>query len=85
MQVDNGYSNFLKAQTLIEALKRLNPTDMSAYYELIYAVSGCMTEQKDLELFVSFCTKIYNNGYQKSVDDHKEALEKQGLVAKVTF
>jgi len=85
MQVDNGYANFLKTQVLIDSLKRLHDNNLQDYYELLYVVAGCLTEQKDLELFVNFCTKLYNNGYQKSVEDHKIALAKQGLAAKISF
>lgn len=85
MQADNGYANFLKAQVLIDSVKRLNENNVQDYYELIYVIAGCLTEQKDLELFASFCIKLYNNGYQKSVEDHKDALAKQGLASKISF
>jgi hypothetical protein len=85
MQADEGYVNFMKAQVVIDALKRLYADDMSEFYELLYAVSKCLQEQQDIELFVKFCTKIFNSGYHKSVIDHKAALEKQGLTTKVIF
>lgn len=85
MQTDEGYLNFMKAQVVIDALKRLYTDDLSEFYELLYVVSKCLPEQKDIELFVKFCTKLYNNGYFKSVNDHKVALEKQGLTTKITF
>jgi hypothetical protein len=85
MQIDEGYTNFMKSQIIIENLKKVYNEDLTEFYELIYGISKCLQEQKDLELFVRFCTKMYNTGYYKSVEDHKVALQKQGLTAKVAF
>ncbi len=42
-----------------------------------------LTTEGDLNSFMKLVTDIYEIAYLKAVNDHKEALQKAGLVAKI--
>jgi len=85
MEIDAGYANFLKTQVVLESIKTMCKEDIQEYYPCLYSICSHLNDQNDLELFVKLCAKLYQLGYYKSVNDHKEALQKQGLQARVTF
>jgi hypothetical protein len=42
-----------------------------------------MSNENEIQGFVSLVAKIYEVGFNKSVEAHKESLERLGLIAKV--
>lgn len=50
---------------------------------IIERVGASLATEKDIKDFLILITDIYELGYLRSVNDHKEQLEKIGLVANV--
>jgi nickel-dependent lactate racemase len=51
--------------------------------QIIERVAASLITEKDTKDFLKLVTDIYEMAYLKSVKDHKEALQKVGLVATV--
>ena len=83
--IDAGYANFIKIQGFINFLKNYKIENVEKYYPILYKLSGCMNAQEDVDLFAEFLNFLYEKGYQKSVEDHKIALESHGLSTVLNF
>lgn len=76
--ISNPRGHYLK-QTMYEVLKERYPNNE----QIIERIGVSLTTEKDLESFTKLVSDIYEIAYLKSVDDHREQLQKAGLVAKV--
>jgi hypothetical protein len=76
--MSNPRGHYLK-RTMFEVLK-----DRYAKNEQIIERMGVtLLTEGDLESFMKMVGDIYEIAYLKAVDDHKEQLQKAGLVAKI--
>lgn len=82
---DSGYANFIKAQSVIESIRPLFNEDMKDFYPIIFKLCTNLMTEEDIQMTVKFLSKLYQNGYLKSVEDHRKVLEQQGLTNKITF
>ena len=85
LNTDAGYANFLKTHGLLSHISKWNIDDVENYYPIIYKICSVITSSQELELAASFLNKVYESGYYKSVQDHKQALEKLGLSTKISI
>lgn len=74
----NPKLNYLK-QTMFEVLKE--------YYgkneQIIERVGSSLVTDSDLKGFFEMVADIYQKGYLKAIDDHKEQLKNMGLEARI--
>lgn len=77
--IDAGYANFLKTQGLLNFLQNYNIETLQEYNIILYKLCSALYTQEEIDLFAKFLTVIYQQGYYKSVEDHKKALEVHGL------
>lgn len=83
----NGLSNFF-ADPKIQQIKKLcyeiAKNKYSENEEILDRLISSIVTKHDAEKFVKFIMDIYESGYKKSVDDHKNILEKLGYSVKIT-
>lgn len=51
--------------------------------QIIERIGHALPTQGDLEAFVKLCVDCYEMGYTRSVNDHRDQLEKLGITVKV--
>lgn len=76
--IENGYTQFVKTQVILESIKNIGLQDLSKYQLLLYKIATCIDTEDELKNFIEFCTRMFQAGYYKSAFDHKEALQKIG-------
>jgi hypothetical protein len=81
--MEYNYINFVNSQQVLSYIEKILGDDLKVYYPLLYKVIGNLNGENEIQAFISFVAKIYEVGFNKSVEAHKESLEKLGLVAKV--
>lgn len=81
--MDNNYIHFMIAQALVDSLKSVLGDDTKQFMPIIYKMSAGLTSQQDVENASAFFSKLYQSGYIKSLDAHKEAFAKMGMQAVV--
>lgn len=81
--MDNNYIHFMITQALVESLKSVLGDDTKEFMPIIYKMSSGLTSQNDVESASSFFSKLYQAGYMKSLEAHKEAFAKMGMQAVV--
>lgn len=56
----------------------------AANEQIIERVASSLTTDGDMKSFLKFATDIYETAYMKAVNDHRDQLEKLGIVARIT-
>lgn len=51
--------------------------------QIIERISVSLVTEEDIKSFYKMVTDIYEKAYLKAVEDHKEALQKAGLAARI--
>lgn len=83
----NGLSNFFvdpKIQQIKKVCFELAKAKYSENEEIVERILSSIVTKHDAEKFIKFIMDIYESGYKKSVDDHKNILEKLGYSVKIT-
>lgn len=75
------YSAHLKSQALMDHIKRLMPDKAKYFDPLIYKMSFILSNDNEVNAFISLLNSMYESGFYKSVEAHKDALAKLGLAA----
>jgi hypothetical protein len=75
----NQYVHFMITQALTESLKGLLGDSSKNYMGVVYKICLGIANQQELEAVSHFLGKIYEAGYMKSVDNHRQALEQMGF------
>ena len=52
--------------------------------EILDRLLSSIVTKHDAEKFIKFIMDIYESGYKKSIDDHKNILEKLGYTVKIS-
>jgi hypothetical protein len=78
-QQTNQYVHFMITQALVESLKGLLGDSAKNYMAVVYKICLGVSTQQELEAVTHFLGKIYEAGYMKSVDNHRQALEQMGF------
>jgi hypothetical protein len=87
---ENNQSNFIRYManprgfTLKKWFYDLLGLDSAAHDAIIDRVAAALTTDKDLEDFGKLISQVYERGYKKAVNDHKEQMEKLGLKVHLT-
>ena len=76
MQNPRGY---LLKKTMFEVLKER----FSENEQIVERMGATLVTESDLNSFMKLVSDIYEIAYMKAVADHKEQLQKVGLVARV--
>lgn len=76
--MQNPRSHILK-KTMFEVLKER----FSQNEQIIERMSATLVTEGDLNLFMKMVSDVYEIAYMKAVADHREQLQKVGLVAKI--
>lgn len=71
--------NHMLKKTMYDVLKDRYPKNE----EIIERISSVLITENDSQSFMKLVSDIYEIAYLKSVEDHREQLEKMGLKAKV--
>lgn len=77
--MSNPRAHMLK-KTMFEILKDRYPK----HEQIIDRVSHSLATEKDIKEFVSMMVDIYEVGFVRAVDEHKEKLAKLGFDVKIT-
>lgn len=75
----NQYVHFMITQALVESLKNLLGDSAKNYMGIVYKMCMGINNQTELEALSGFLGKIFEAGYMKSVENHKQALERMGF------
>lgn len=75
----NQYVHFMITQALVESLKNLMGDSAKNYLGIVYKMCIGIGSQNELEALSNFLGKVYEAGYMRSVDNHRQALEKMGF------
>lgn len=75
----NQYVHFMITQALVESLKSLLGDSAKNYLGIVYKMCMGISNQNELEALSGFLGKVYEAGYMKSVENHRQALEKMGF------
>ena len=73
-QISNFQSNYIK-KVMFDLMK-------DKYHkneQIIDRISGLLTTENDIKNFFTMVTDIYESAYMKSVEDHRQQLQKLGL------
>lgn len=81
--MEYNYINFVNSQQVLSYLEKILGDDLKVYYPILYKVVGNMSNENEIQGFVSLVAKIYEVGFNKSVEAHKESLQRLGLIANV--
>lgn len=76
--MNNPRGHYLK-KTMFEILKER----YSQNEQIIERLSSALTNETDLTAFIKMMADVYETAYMKAVNDHKDQLQKLGLLAKV--
>jgi hypothetical protein len=77
--MSNPRGHMLK-KTMFEILKERYPK----HEQIIDRVSHSLATDKDIKDFVSMMVEIYEVGFVRAVDEHREKLSKLGFEVKIT-
>jgi hypothetical protein len=83
--VANDYGTFVKSQALVDYLRTIMPEKISTYYPLVYKLGHVLNNENEVNAMLTLLADIYQLGFYKSVQAHKDALDKLGLVAEINF
>jgi len=75
----NQYVHFMITQALMESLKGVLGDSSKDYMAILFKMCSGLTSQQDVESANAFFAKLYQAGYMKSVEAHKEAFAKMGV------
>lgn len=56
----------------------------AANEQIVERVGSSLQTESDMKSFLKMITDIYEIAYMKAVNDHREQLQKLGIVAKIT-
>ena len=78
-----NWLNFL-SNPLIQGVKKfmydlLGPERFAPHQDTIEALARTVFNEKDYEYFGKLMAEVYEAGYMRSVEDHRQTLEKMGL------
>lgn len=68
----------------MEHIKRLMPDKAKYFDPLIYKMSYVLSNDNEVNAFISLLNSMYESGFYKSVEAHKSALAKLGLTANLS-
>ena len=81
--MDNQYLHFLVTQALVDSLKKIFGESAKDFMPVIYKLAAGLKSQDDVNMAAQFFGKLYEHGYTKSVEAHKDILSQFGLSAKM--
>lgn len=70
-------------QALVDSLKKIFGESAKDFMPVIYKLSAGLKSQDDVNMAAQFFGKLYEHGYTKSVEAHKDILSQFGLAAKM--
>ena len=73
-----------KIQQIKKLVFEISKTKYVENEEIIERLCSLILTKHDGEKFIKLIMDIYESGYKKSVNDHKEILEKLGYSVKIT-
>ena len=73
-----------KIQQIKKLVFEISKTKYVENEEIIESLCSLILTKHDGEKFIKLIMDIYESGYKKSVNDHKEILEKLGYSVKIT-
>lgn len=79
--MSNDYAAHVKSQAIMSYLKKLIPEKAAMFDPLIYKISYFLSNENEVIAFTTLINTMYEAGFYKSADAHKEALTKLGLTA----
>lgn len=79
--IENGYTQFVKTQVIMQSIHNIGITDFGQYQYLLYKIANSLDTEEELQNFIAFIAKVFQLGYFKSASDHKEALRKIGYTS----
>lgn len=83
----NGFANLFtdpKVQQIKKMCFELAKNKYAENEEIIDRLLSSIVTKHDAEKFIKFIMDMYESGYKRSIDDHKEILEKLGYSVKIT-
>jgi hypothetical protein len=81
--LDNHYLHFMVTQALVDSLKKIFGESAKDYMPVIYKLASGLKSQDDVNMAAQFFGKLYEHGYTKSVEAHKDILSQFGFSAKM--
>jgi hypothetical protein len=81
--MEYNYINFINSQQVLSYLEKILGDDLKIYYPILYKIVGNMSNESEIQGFISLIAKVYQIGFEKSVEAHKESLSKLGLIANI--
>jgi hypothetical protein len=82
----NGWQQLIqnqKAPVLKRFMWELLQDRYAKYDELIERICSALTTERDMTLFSEMCIELFEKGFLKSVNEHKEQLAKLGIKVEV--
>ena len=79
--MSNEYSAHVKSQAIMDYLNQLIPEKAKLFDPLVYKLCYFLSNENEIVAFTSFINTLYEAGFYKSAEAHKDALKKLGLTA----
>lgn len=77
--MSNDYAAHVKSQAIMGHIKKLIPEKANLFDPLIYKISYFLSNDNEVVAFTSLINAMYEAGFYKSAEAHKDALNKLGL------